>query len=208
MKESVWIKYNWENAKSVNYHPGINYINNLEVRNINRSIFMQMYKRRSRRFFENGMSREDVIKILEFGNIGIPKYLSTYLYIESVSEIEDGFYIFDGNDLESIGLKYDFETLSNALRGMMWIHGPGMILFSILNWKEKCNSGDISYFNIMYELGKFSQRCINKSSEFGYGGWMTPAGSENLLSSLLNLDGNELSPLYVTKIGKPAIEGY
>ncbi len=130
-----------------------------------------------------------------------------FIAIQGVEGIDNGIYHYDPvrHGLTRVNSYKNERDIYSCIQYQRWIKGGGFCLFLCSQWDRYywIYRHSRAYINLLIQAGELGQEFFQAASNFGLGGWGTPAIHETSAKKLLNLVGIPLDPLYFIKIGVP-----
>jgi hypothetical protein len=122
-----------------------------------------------------------------------------------VSGVDRGIYFFDVEKMELKLIREGLEDteVSNCIQGQEWIRGGGFSLLIGADWDRYSwiYRHSRAYINLLVQIGELSQEFLLPAYTKGLAGWMRPAVTESIASSLCQVQDDNVDLLYFMKFG-------
>jgi SagB-type dehydrogenase family enzyme len=134
-------------------------------------------------------------------------WLTLYVVVQGVDEIERGSYWYDPIEHQLVEIKSDVndDQIKASIQYQGWIRGGGFCVFVGAHWERYMwiYRHSRAYINLLIQVGEFGQELLQSAYTNSLGGWLTPAVNESAAGDLFDLDTSQEEILYFVKLGYP-----
>jgi SagB-type dehydrogenase family enzyme len=188
------------------------------------SVDEALRKRRSIRHFTGQPLTAEILSYLLWAAAGIQRVerghefrtapsagalypIETYLYVDSVGDIESGIYHYavKGHRLEQLRLgQFGSEIMMAALGQKMCLGAPVVFIWTAVFPRSKWKYEDRAYRYIYLDAGHIAENLALAATAIGLGTCQIGALFDDEANGLIGVDGTDESVIYMSTVGHPA----